>query len=99
MLKSYCEAVCWLARTKGGVLVVTAERARLVDVERNHGEGLSLQAARALTTHPRRARWFNSQADGDRSRMRLNSEGEMFHRQLVARQECSCPAIQGREES
>ena len=97
MLKSYREAVCWLARTKAGVLVVTPERARLVDVEHSYGEGLSLHAAHALMNEPRRARWFDTEPDGTRTRMRLNTEGEMFHRQLVARKECSCPRTRGGE--
>jgi hypothetical protein len=90
MLKSYREAVCWLARTEGGVLVVTVERARLVDQVHYHNEGLSLQAAHALTNDQRRALWFDTEADGSRIRMRLNADGEMYHRQLVARRECAC---------
>lgn len=97
MLKSYREAVCWLARTRGGVLVVTTEMARLVDVEHSHGEGLSLQAAHALMNEPRRARWFDTELDGARTRMRLNTEGVMYHRQLIAKKECSCPKAR-REE-
>lgn len=74
----------------GGVLVVTPTLARLVDVEHNHGEGLSLQAAHALTNNPRRARWFDAREDGSRRRLTLNTEGVNYHRQLVARRECTC---------
>lgn len=90
MLKSYREAVCWLARTRGGVLVVTTERARLVDVKHYHGEGLSLQAANALTDDPRRSCWFDMEQDGERRRLRLNAEGEAYHLKLVAQRKCLC---------
>jgi hypothetical protein len=93
VLKRYVEAVCWLARTEGGVLVVTADYARLVDGAHSHNEGLSLRAAGALTNDPRRARCFDIESEGGRRRMSLNSEGEMYHRQLVARKECSCPRV------
>lgn len=92
LLKSYREAVCWMSRTEGGVLVVTPERARLVDQVNFRNEGLSLQAAHALTNDPRRARWFDTRLEDGRSRLTLNSEGEMYHRQLVARRECTCRA-------
>lgn len=97
MVKSYREAVCWLARTKGGVLVVTEERARLVDVGRNHGEGLSLQAAHALTNVPRRTFWFDARRESGRLRLSLNAAGETYHRQLVAGGKCSCPRVAGGE--
>lgn len=90
MLKSYVEAVCWMSRHSGAVLVVSTDRARLVDQQSKHCEGLSLSAARALTNDPRRARWFITEPDGSRSRMRLNAEGETYHRQLVARRKCLC---------
>lgn len=97
MLKSYREAICWLARTKGSVLVITSERARLVDVEHFHGEGLSLQAAHALTNDLGRCCWFDSRRAGDRLLMSLNEAGEMFHRHLVAKKKCTCPRS-GHEE-
>lgn len=88
MLKSYVEAVCWMARHADAVLVITAERARLVDRQSNYCEGLSLTAARALTNNQRRARWFTTEGAG--GRMHLNTEGEMYHRELVAKRLCSC---------
>lgn len=88
VLKSYVEAVCWMARHADAVLVITAERARLVDRQSNHCEGLSLSAARALTNNQRRARWFTT--EGASGRMHLNTAGEMYHRELVAKRLCSC---------
>lgn len=90
MLKSYAEAVCWMFRHAGAVLVVSTDRARLVDERSKHCEGLSLSAARALTNVPRRARWFTAEPDGERTRMRLNAEGETYHRQLVGGRKCLC---------
>lgn len=98
MLKSYVEAVCWMSRHSGAVLVVSIDRARLVDQQSKYCEGLSLSAARALTNNPRRARWFTTEPDGERSRMRLNAEGETYHRQLVAGRKCPCRPS-GREAS
>jgi hypothetical protein len=91
MLKSYREALCWMARTEGCVLVVTPTLARLVDVLHHHNEGLSLQAAHALTSDRRRASWFDTEADGGRSRLTLNAAGLMYHRQLVEVGRCTCP--------
>lgn len=95
MLKSCDETVCWLARTKG-VLVITTAMARLVDVGRNHGEGLSLQAARALTNDPKRAAWFDARREGGRLRLSLNPQGETYHRQLIDVGKCICPHGRGR---
>jgi hypothetical protein len=100
MLTSYREAVCWLARNEGGLLVVTEERARLVDVLHHRNEGLSLQAAHALTNDSHRALWFDTQADGGRSRLSLNAEGARYHRRLVERKQCRCPKkMEGRSHA
>lgn len=92
MLKRYAEAVCWMARHEGAVLVVTATSARLVDELHHHNEGLSRQASAALAGDPHRARWFTVEEDGARKRLRLNADGVMFHSQLVGQKKCSCPS-------
>jgi hypothetical protein len=91
MLGSYREAVCWMSRHEGAVLVVSATHARLVDVH-HHNDGLNQRAAGALLNNRRRARWFTTETDGALRLLRLNRDGELFHRQLVASRQCSCPA-------
>ena len=90
MLKAYREAVCWLARHQGAVLVITTDSARLVDGTRE-AAGLSKTAALALTRVPSRRRWFEVEQRGPRDLMRLNEAGTQFHLQLVARKKCVCP--------
>lgn len=87
MLRTYRDAVCWMATHPGAVLVVTQDFARLVSG--HAAEGLSLSAARALE-EPKRAQWFSSDVTAKGTRYTLNEDGEMYHRQLVARRECAC---------
>lgn len=89
VIKSYREAVCWMSSHPGSVLVVREMTARLVD-EHHRNDGLYFNAAKALVEDERRARWFDVEQDGGRRLLRLNAEGVMFHRQLIARHECTC---------
>ncbi len=90
MLKSYVEAVCWMSRREGAVLVVTESYARLVD--RNHdNDGLNLRAAHALINDVSRLSWFTFETNGERRILRLGDGGFEYHRQLVARRRCVCP--------
>jgi hypothetical protein len=47
VIKSYREAVCWMASHPGSVLVVRDMTARLVDAH-HHNDGLYFNAAKAL---------------------------------------------------
>lgn len=101
MLKGFRDAVCWLIRHKEGLLVITEDRARLVDGTRE-AAGLSRTAALALTRVPSRRLWFEVEQRGQRQLMRLNDAGAQFHQGLVARKQCVCPrkaAGRGREEA
>jgi hypothetical protein len=93
MLKSYVEAVCWLTRHEGAVLVVTPHMARVVDVH-HHADGVNNNAARALQ-QPQRILWFEVETDaraGERKLFRLNERGAAYHQRLVARRKCACHA-------
>lgn len=88
MLKSYVEAVCWLATHDRAVLVVREYNARVVDI-RYRADGLHMRSAQALL-EPRRVIWFDVEEDGTQRLMRLNSAGETYHLQLVTRRKCLC---------
>jgi len=83
--------VCWLASHEASVLVVRDLSARVVEEKHFRADGVHMRAARALQA-PGRAVWFDVEADGDRKLMRLNANGVMYHRHLVARRECACRA-------
>ena len=95
MLQSYREAVCWLSTHEGAVLVVGEQIARVVDVH-HHADGVNITAARALTK-PLRKVWFSIEDGERRTLLRLNENGEQYHRQLVARRRCACPPNKGGE--
>lgn len=95
MLKSYREAVCWLVRHETGVLVLTADHARLVDGTRA-AEGLRRPAALALTLVQSRRSWFAIEQDSTRALLKLNDAGKQHHLKLVERRQC-VPAGEGRE--
>lgn len=92
MLKSYVEAVCWLARHDDAVLVVSEYFARVVDTHAR-ADGVHMKAAQALLA-PRRVIWFDVKVEGSRRRMRLNAAGETYHRRLAAARQCACPRTQ-----
>lgn len=89
MLRSYREAVCWLATHDNAVLAISASLARLVDTHHN-ADGLSHSAASALMS-PQRQLWFTVEPGERRMVLRLNDEGRAYHRRLVARRQCKCP--------
>lgn len=89
MVHSYRAAVCWMVSHPGSVLVVREMTARLVDTH-HRNDGLYFGAAKALVEDGRRSRWFDVKSEGGRRLLRLNEEGEMYHRQMVARRECTC---------
>jgi hypothetical protein len=96
VLKNWREAVCWLHRHEGSVLVVGVVVARLVE-PRHRNEGLAYSSARSLLS-PARARWFEEESPVGHHRVfRLNAAGEAHHRRLVERRECVCPAPRGGE--
>lgn len=94
MLRTYREAVCWMATHPGAVLVVNQFFARLI--AGHDAEGLSLKAAHALE-EGKRARWFSAEVNDKGKRLTLNEDGEMYHRQLVTQRRCACSTTKGAE--
>lgn len=91
MLLSYREAVCWLFRHEGSVLVLSADHARLVAGTRA-AEGLRRTAALALTMVASRRRWFDVEAGAGRPVLKLNGAGRKYHERLVDSSRCACRA-------
>jgi hypothetical protein len=96
MLKKFTDAICWLSSHDGAVLVVTPGLARLVDGH-HHAEGLSLGAAKSLTTT--RAHLFEVSRRGGKTLLTLGEPGEKFHERLVERRRCVCRHIPSSKEA
>lgn len=89
MVRTYREALCWLMSHDGAVLVITSDFARVVD-RHSRADGVHMKAARALL-EPSRAVWFNGESKAGRTTLRPGAGAEMYHQQLVARRQCTCP--------